>query len=491
MNQKISHSIPAIVPLFALAAFLLFSIFSTTAIASTVVEVNPVNTPDGAVILIIDGLGSPYIYPELTPQAIDGTVLNKAIVHNISQIAKNSTRVMDIRAPQTYTEAGHSVLATGNSGADGEMVGYSGATIFDMAHNNGYLALAVLEKGDFYNMRAEQDIILYDETNSINNPTIKMSTSEHVSVSDGGDVNVDVPQDIVEAMEMRAEGAYDYVNRFPESSGERYDAYNKWALDTAGDIIRSMSENAPGQKYILTINAGAIDSSGHYRRNGGYIENIEGIDAAIMPLYELCIENNLAFILTADHGMAFVTDDVRGGHQAEKYAVTSEAQMIPFIVHAPNVEKGLIDGEFGQEDIAATILSILNIPNELRFTDGNDIGLKDYVNINVNAPASSSVELVHDGVTIASASNDDEYLFLGLESGVNYTVLASGALSAQGGMMEKEVFADSDMMVEFMTQVVTSGNGGIFQNMRYLVGGIMIVLINVIGMVFIVRILKK
>ncbi|MDO9517310.1 MAG: alkaline phosphatase family protein [Methanosarcinaceae archaeon] len=485
MNQKISHSISRIVPLLTLVAFLLFLIFPTTAVASTLVEVNPVNTPDGAVILIIDGLGSPYIYPELTPYAIDGTALSKAVVYNISQIAENSARIVDIRAPQTYTEAGHSVLVTGNSGADGEMVGYSGATIYDVAHDNGYLALAVLQRGDFYNMRAEQDIILYDETNSINNPMIKMATFEHSSGN--------VPQDVVEIMEMRAEGANNYVNRFPESSGERYDAYNMWALDTASDIIRSMSESAPEQKYILTINAGAIDSSGHYRRNGGYIENIEGLDAAIMPLYELCIENNLAFILTADHGMAFAADDVRGGHQAEKYAVTSEAQMIPFIVHAPNVEEVLIDGEFGQEDIAPTILSILNIPNELRFTDGSDIGLKDYVNMKVNAPDSNGVELVRDGVTIAFASNDDndEYLFVGLESGVNYTVRVSGALGARSGIMEQEVLADTDMIIEFTAQSMTSENGGLFQNMRHLIGGVLIVLINGIGMVVIVRILKE
>ncbi|HJH30975.1 MAG TPA: phosphoglycerate mutase [Methanosarcinaceae archaeon] len=438
-------------------------------------------------MLIIDGLSSPYIYPELTPYAIDGTVLDKAVVHNILQIAKDSARVMDIRAPQTYTEAGHSVLVTGNSGADGEMVGYPDATIYDMAHENGYLAIAVLERGDFYEMCAEQDIVVHDATNSINDPTIKMSTNKHI--------DADVPQAVIKAMELRADGAYDYVNQYPESSGERYDAYNRWALDTAGDIIRSMSESAPGQKYILTINAGAIDSSGHHRRNSGYIENIEGIDPAIMTLFELCIENNLAFILTADHGMAFAADNTRGGHQSEKYAVTSEAQMIPFIVHAPNVKEAVIDGKYGQEDIAPTILGILNIPNGLRFADGNDIGLKDYVNIKVDVPFSSDVELVHDGITIASASGDDEYLFLGIEPGVNYTVRVSDPDNidqpvVKNELWEQEVFADADTMIEFKLPVA-SGNNGISRNTQYLVGGVLILLINAIGLAVIVRIIKK
>ncbi|MGP8320269.1 MAG: sulfatase-like hydrolase/transferase [Methanosarcinaceae archaeon] len=481
------YKIPSMIKLVATTLFLLYLIAPSPAIASTIVEINPINTPDGAVILIIDGLGSPYIYPELIPYAIDGTVLDKAVVHNISQIANDSARVIDIRAPRTYTEAGHSVIVTGNRDADAEVVSYPYATIYDMAHENGYLAIAVLERGDFYEMCAEQDIVAYDETNSINNPTIKIAMNKHI--------DVDVPQAVIEVMELSAKNAHDYVDRYPESSGKQYDAYNRWALNTAGDIIRSMNYSAPEQKYILTINAGAVDSSGHYRRNSGYIENIEGIDPAIMPLFELCIENNLAFILTADHGMAFAADNTRGGHQSEKYSITSEAQMIPFIVHAPNVEKSIINGEYGQEDIAPTILAILDIPNGLLFVDGSDIGLKDYVNIKVDVPFISDVELMHDGMTIASASGDDEYLFLGIEPGVNYTVHMGDpdnvGQSVKNYSKKQEVFAVADMIIEFEPQIVASGNNGTSRNTRHLVGGILILLINAIGLVIIVRILKK
>jgi 2,3-bisphosphoglycerate-independent phosphoglycerate mutase len=79
-----------------------------------------------------------------------------------------------------------------------------------------------------------------------------------------------------------------------------------------------MGDNAPDKRYILTINAGAVDCAVHYRITQGYIESIEGIDAAVIPLYELCIENDLAFIFTADHDMAFGAKNVRGGHQSEK-----------------------------------------------------------------------------------------------------------------------------------------------------------------------------
>ena len=76
-----------------------------------------------AVLLIIDGMGSSYIYPEFTPYALDGSALNRANVSNIMLIADGGTRVLDIRAPQTSTAPGHSVLVTGYSRADTELVG--------------------------------------------------------------------------------------------------------------------------------------------------------------------------------------------------------------------------------------------------------------------------------------------------------------------------------------------------------------------------------
>ncbi|HET8687201.1 MAG TPA: phosphoglycerate mutase, partial [Methanosarcina sp.] len=51
--------------LFFLAMLFVFFIFPSPASALTEVEVNPVNTPQGAVVLIVDGLSAPFIYPEL------------------------------------------------------------------------------------------------------------------------------------------------------------------------------------------------------------------------------------------------------------------------------------------------------------------------------------------------------------------------------------------------------------------------------------------
>ena len=96
--------------MFFLAILFTFSVFSSPASALTEVEVNPVNTPEGAVVLIVDGLSASFIYPELTPHALDGTPLEKARFENIPKINENSARVLEFRAPQTFTEGGHSVL---------------------------------------------------------------------------------------------------------------------------------------------------------------------------------------------------------------------------------------------------------------------------------------------------------------------------------------------------------------------------------------------
>jgi len=499
MTHKTRDPIFTPVPLAILVLFFFILFTPAPATASTEIEVNPVDTPNGAVILIIDGLSSPYIYPELTPYAIDGTALDKAAVHNITQIAENSARVLDIRAPQTYTEAGHSVLVTGNAGASGDTVGYAGATVYDAAHENGYLCFAVLEKGDFYQMRAEQDVVVYDETNTINNPTIKIETYSHSQ-----EQNTGLLQDVSELMENQAGVAYDQINQYPEGSGERYDAYNRWAIDTAMDIVEYMGVNAPDRKYILTINAGAVDTAGHHRRTQGYIDSIEGIDAAIMPLHEMCVENNLAFIFTADHGMAFTAKDTRGGHQSEKYAVTPEAQMIPLIIHASDVDRGMVDGEYGQEDIAPTILHILNLPNSLRYADGSAIPLKGYVNMVLDVPPASSVELVRGGEIIASASNDSQYLFFGIEPGYNYTVRIRstdllkemsniGRSMIKDGVLEQEMFVDTDMALTFVSDAASSTweEAGLLQNRRHVIGCVLIALINVTGLLIIIRILRE
>lgn len=474
-------------------------------------EVGPVSTPNGAVLLIVDGLSAPFVYPELAPQALDGTFLERALVENIPDPGRDSTRVLEVRAPQTFTEGGHSVLVTGNPKADSELVSFRDATIFDAAHKNGYLCLAVMEKGDSWSICAEQDAILRDRNNSIKKMEISLERYEHLPQ------NVNVPKGLLKLLEDAAVQAPEYTAS--KETRHRYAGYNRWGIETACKVVEYMAKNCPDQKYLLTVNVGAVDMSGHYRKNYGYIDCIESLDAVLPPLYELCRDHGIAFILTSDHGMAFPSDDTKGGHQSEKYAVSDEAQLVPFIVHAPGVKNGPLPGEYGQEDIALTLLALLDIPERPRFADGEEIFQKGYVNLKVRLPEKSSVKLQSQEQDFVPPAVDDEFLFLGLKPG-SYTL---SAFSEDGAgaekTLEKELSLDGDSVLDFsVVEPVTlenkdteringpnslemeasspDGSEGRSQGLfglsfKHLAGYLLIGLINFVGFVLIVKILKE
>ncbi|KKG11089.1 sulfatase-like hydrolase/transferase [Methanosarcina sp. 2.H.A.1B.4] len=488
-----------------LTTLLIFSaVFPVPASALTEVEVNPVNTPDGAVVLIVDGLSAPFIYPELTPHALDGTPLENARLENIPEIGKNSARILEFRAPQTFTEGGHSVLVTGNPGADSEFVSFKDANIFDVLHSEGYLCIAVMEKGDSWSICAEQDAVLRDENNSLKKMEIVLAQYEHSQDNP-------VPSGLLQLMEEKADLAPGYVTS--KETGEKYNGYNRWGIETACAVVEYMAKNRPGQKYLLTVNVGAIDMSGHYRGNYGYIDCIENLDSELLSLYKLCEKNNLAFVLTSDHGMAFSADGSKGGHQSEKYSVSDEAQMVPLIVYAQDVESGVIRGEFGQEDFAPTLLGILDVPDRPRFTQGEQILLTGHVNLKVKLPEKGSVELRKDGKVISSPGNDDQFLFLGLEPENSYAV---GAVLNSGNSLEekeKEFSLKTDSVIEFGSKGAKTkesesslegakeetSSAGVFgdgdsifgRNSTHLIGYFLIGAINLAGFFIIMKILKK
>lgn len=504
--------------LFFLVMFFIFFIFPAPASGLTEVEVNPVNTPPGAVVLIVDGLSAPFIYPELTPHALDGTPLEKAKLENLLEISKESARLLELRAPQTFTEGGHSVLVTGNPGADSELVSFKDATIFDILHRKGYLCIAVMERGDSWSIRAEQDVILRDENNSIKNMKIVLEQPEPSSD------RPEVPEGLLQVMEESADKAPRYITS--KETREKYGGYNRWGIETACNIVECMARNRPEQKYLLTVNVGAVDSSGHHRDNYGYIDCIECLDTDISPLYELCKKNDLAFVLTADHGMGFSKDDSKGGHQSEKFTDTDEAQMVPLIVHAEDVESGILRGKHGQEDFAPTLLGVLDIPDRPRFAEGKQILLTGHVNLKVELPEKGSVELrkngngkdgnVKDGNIVASLQHDDEFLLMGLEPESTYTVRA--ALDS-GNILEEEekkLTLETDSVLEFTEKgqkieenseenpesdsgpgknstagFMKKESGKFNSSLTHLIGYLVIGLVNLAGIVIVAKILKK
>jgi len=437
---------------------LLLILTAHTAFAASEITLNEVKQPKGAILFIVDGFGSSYYYPELKPYALDGNELGKASAPNLTFGA----RVIDTKTPTPVTGIAHSVIVTGYSDANEELVGYPDATIFDVTRQHGFVNLAVMEKGDFLNMRGEQDIILFAENNSIDEPL--MSIQARAS-----------PSGIYELM-------YEWKMKLPEyldnkSGVEKYSAYNKWGIDSANAVANAMIKKHPSQKFLLTVNIGAIDSGGHNLGDDDYVKLIKDLDSDFYPLYRTASENDIALFFTADHGMSFAAKNARrGGHASDKYASRAESLRIPLVILSPNTRQGTLSGEYRQEDIAPTLLSVLDLPNNLQYDDGKAINIKNYASIFVKTDSRYTVSLWNDGNKI-SENSGSELIFAGFPLNASYTLKAEGS----GRSYEERVSLDSDKHFNFKAAESALGS-------RAAIAIILILIVNIAGIMLIRRI---
>lgn len=451
--------------------------------ASATTEIT-VHNPDygGCVLLIIDGLGSSYCYPEFTPRALDNSTTGRANCTTLLAVAESGMRIIDVRAPVTSTAPGHSVIVTGHADATPDTVA-SSTTIFDIAHDNGYFCAGVMENGDFSEMCDELDVILHVKKNSINNPGVVVDRHPHNPIYE------DVSMDIAGLMENR-NNTTEYLG--DKKGALRYIAYNRWAIDASDAVIRSFALN--DVPFLLIINVGAVDSAGHHIGASGYLDVINGTDEAVMKLYQTCTDHDLLFILTADHGMGFATSSaVRGGHVSDKYSERPESQRIPLIFSGSGIMRGTITSG-GQEDIAPTLLSQIGLPTIP--CDGNPLPVGGYADLRVMAGSIADVE-VHGCDDVVRGTSDSEFLFRGLDAGYNYTIQVTG----DGRTDEHAVFLDSDCVVDCsaagkaVVSVVSSPNGlagktlGDDQKSMLRVA-VPIIIINLVGMLLIIRIMR-
>ncbi|MGV8175760.1 MAG: hypothetical protein ACP5OU_08680, partial [Methanothrix sp.] len=117
--------------------------------------------PSGAVLLVVDGLGSSYVYPEQRAYAFDGSPLEGAVLFNLTG---GGARVLDLQVPIPETGQSHAILITGSAGTDPDLLGQ---TIFDAAREKGYLCIGILERGDAMQVLEEMDCVLYLSDNSL------------------------------------------------------------------------------------------------------------------------------------------------------------------------------------------------------------------------------------------------------------------------------------------------------------------------------------
>ncbi|MEA1895328.1 MAG: alkaline phosphatase family protein [Euryarchaeota archaeon] len=454
---------------------------------------------DGCVLLVIDGLGGAYCYPELTPRALDNSTLRKADCANVLAIAESGMCVIDVRAPVTSTLPGHSVIVTGRSDATPNTVSGE-TTIFDIAHDNGYFCAGVMENGDFKEMCDELDIILHIRKNSIKNPGISINESPygHEDLSRNVGVLMDEWSNITEYLGDK-EGA------------PRYVAYNRWAVDAADAVIKNLCEsNVP---FLLIINLAAVDSAGHHLGTSGYLEVVNGTDDTIPKLYRRCADHNLLFVLTADHGMGFATPGAaHGGHVSDKYSERPESQQIPLVFSGSGVGHGVI-ASAGQEDIAPTVLCQMGLPaiSYDSSYDGRPLPVGRYADLCVTTVSDADVE-VRGCDEVVRGTSDSKFIFKGLGVGCNYTI----RVTRDGKVDEHEMFFDSASVVDYSAMEEfsvtadmpeagedeeeeyqadsadgTGGGSGTGTYTKILRIAIPIIIINFIGIFLIIKIMKE
>jgi hypothetical protein len=199
------------------------------------IQVGPEASPGGAVIVVVDGLGASYVYPEHSAYALDGSPLQKAVLFNLTG---SGARAVDVTVPVPETTKSHSVLITGNSKVNPDS---PGQTIFDMARRKGYLCLAVLERGDSMPVLQKMDAVLYLGDNALHGAEPTPGFRDNV------------PAGIRVLFQ-------EWRDKFAEYSAPAglpgYAGNDEWGLDAASDIV----EHLPGQPFVMLVNVGAVDS---------------------------------------------------------------------------------------------------------------------------------------------------------------------------------------------------------------------------------------
>lgn len=349
----------------------------------------------GAVLVIIDGLGSSYLSSH-TASYVSGGAIEPVEVKAFGR----ADAQYQLKVPVPATEFGHAVIVTGYSGASQEVVTFYHATIFDALKDDGYIALGILENGDTNEMLAELDACVHNEDHSIYDPDFKF-------IENGNNI----PSTVAHMMKG-------YPVLPPGKAGKdpyaRYIEYNAWALGFTTDLVAFMNESYPNMDYILIVNAGGLDSAGHNFGYKGYRAVLSGLDGDIDGLIDACEASGTLLIVTGDHGMSFPDDSKKGSHAAPQVASRNESLLVPLLIFSNiTMESG---GIYGQECLAPTLLSLLDEPDTMSLGDGEPLPVKERPALYLRSKSPVSVTVSGNGLN-ASASFSGLYHIKGLEKG--------------------------------------------------------------------------
>jgi 2,3-bisphosphoglycerate-independent phosphoglycerate mutase len=413
------------------------------------VQVNPQASPSGAVILVVDGLGASYVYPEHHAYALDGSLLGQVTLFNLTG---SGARVVDVKVPVPETTKSHAVLISGSSSVDPQFLG---PTIFDAARKNGYLSIAILERGDSIEVLKKQDAVLYLDDNALHGAEPVPGFRESA------------PKDLHELL-----GTWrDNFSEYTFAAGlPGYAGYDQWGLDAAAALVDSLGS----RHFLMLVNVGAVDSAGQNLGIDGYLKTVEALDVPLGKLVDACRRNGILLVVTADHGMSFPAAKGKGGHSASKYADRLESLRVPLVLSGPGVDELNLGGQWSEVDIAPTVLDLLNISSN-RSWEGRYMPIRESYDLHV-VGASGTISLYRNGSLLANASGNEDHNFRGLARGV-YAISSGGA--------PHEVLINGDLTLEM------TGKTAMQNDTKRIIGIILIVAINLIGMLLIFWIIRK
>ena len=371
----------------------------------------------GAVIVVVDALGSSYLSPNTATYVSGGTIPPVEVTAFDRADARYQLKV-----PVPSTEFGHAVIVTGYSNASEQTVAYYHSTIFDVLQDDGYLTMGIMENGDTPEMLGELDAAVHNMNESIYDP-------DYEFVQNDGNM----PADIVRMMS-------EYPRTPPAKAGKGayapYINYNAWGLGFTRDLVRYMAGHHPGQDYILIVNVGGLDSAGHNLGCDGYRAVLSGMDDDLSGLVDACKASGTVLMVTGDHGMSFKNEGAKGAHASQNVAYREESLMVPLLIYSNVTARG--EGPSGQESIAPTLLAILDEPNTLGMSDGEPLPVKEKPTLYLDSKD-------HENITITGPNFNTTLSFSGI-----YRIkgLEKGDYLVSYGSVQKAIQLDHDEIVE-------------------------------------------
>ena len=130
--------------------------------------------------------------------------------------------------------------------------------------------------------------------------------------------------------------------------------------DAAADTVQNLS----GQRFLMLVNVGAVDSAGQNLGADGYRQTVQALDVPLGRLAEVCRQNNVLWPSPLTTAWSFLLRLARVGTRLE-VSSSPEALRVPLVFLGPGVEELNLGGRWSEVDIAPTLLGILNISSKL------------------------------------------------------------------------------------------------------------------------------